>query len=45
MKKFVYKNKKTGKVVVTGEKLDKRQWTLIGERMNGQMNPKKINTK
>ena len=32
MIKYIYKHKKTKSVVVTSEKLDRRQWEYIGER-------------
>jgi len=45
MKKFVYKNKKTKKIVITGEKLDRRQWEFIGERRNSKMYSNEVNQK
>jgi len=45
MNKNVYKNKETGKVVITSEKLSSKHWTKIGVRKNMLMDKSKVNTK
>lgn len=43
--KNIYKNKKTGKKVVTSEKLDEKHYELVKEWRTGQMKAKKIKQK
>lgn len=45
MKKNVYRHKKTGKKIVTGETLDSKHWEKIKEWRTGQLETVKIRTK
>ena len=45
MNKNVYENRKTGKKVVTSEKLDPEHWKKVNEWKTGQMEPDHIRTK
>lgn len=35
--KRIYRNKKTGQTIITGEQLDKRQWEFVREIKTGQI--------
>jgi len=45
MNKNIYQNRKTGKKVITSEKLDIKDWKLIKQWRTGQMKANKIYTK
>lgn len=44
-KKTIYKNKETGKKIVSGEKLDSEHWEKVGEWRVAQMQPSMIRAK